>query len=145
MATSLSRYAKANRKERLLFWEAYRLSLLSRITIWFLPVKRYSTWLGRHNAESPVDEINCISTKAYSIAHAVRRSSRFALWPTKCLVEAMTTKKMLDKRNIPSTIYLGVGKDAKKQLIAHAWIRCGNTIIVGRKGMGRFKPVAWFS
>ena len=139
------RYLKTSRNERMLFWEAYRLSLLSRLTIWFMPVKRYSTWLGKQNTETPANEIDCIYAKAYSIAHAVRRSSRYAVWPAKCLVEAMTAKKMLDKRHIPSTIYLGVGKNQKKQLIAHAWLRCGSIIIVGRKGMEQFKPVAWFS
>ncbi len=139
------RYSQISKKEKALFWEAYYYSFISRLAVSFLPLKRYSIWLGQINKVSQEEEVSCISSKAYSIAHAVRRSSRFALWPTKCLVDAMTAKKMLDKRNIPSTIYLGVSKDAKKELIAHAWLRCGNAIILGRKGMSRFKVVACFS
>lgn len=141
----IARFFKIPISEHRLFWEAYSYSIFSRLLIWFVPIRYLSFWLGRHGTESEGDSAGIMQIKLYSIAHAIRRSSKHALWPTKCLVEAMVAKRMLNKRKIQSTIYLGVAKESSKTLIAHAWVRVGDTIIVGKRGMERFKIVATFS
>jgi hypothetical protein len=45
----------------------------------------------------------------------------------------MTARKLLMKKHISSTLYLGVGKD-NDQMIAHAWLRCGNMYVTGGDG-----------
>jgi hypothetical protein len=52
---------------------------------------------------------------------------------------------MLGRRNVQSTLYLGLAKDEKDQMVAHAWVRCGNKIVTGKAGMERFTVVACFS
>ena len=43
--------------------------------------------------------------------------------------------KMLEKRNIESTLYLGIAKDEKGELIAHAWLRSGPFYVSGAEVM----------
>jgi hypothetical protein len=52
---------------------------------------------------------------------------------------------MLDRRCIPSTLYLGVARDEKQNLIAHAWLQCGDVIITGKAEKDRFTTVSMFT
>ncbi|MBI9036372.1 MAG: lasso peptide biosynthesis protein, partial [Bacteroidales bacterium] len=36
-------------------------------------------------------------------------------------------------------------KDKDEQLKAHAWVRCGNIIVTGKKGMTKFTVVGTFT
>ena len=43
----------------------------------------------------------------------VNKTLEITPWESKCLVRAMTAKKMMKKRGYKTTLYLGVGKDEK--------------------------------
>jgi hypothetical protein len=47
-------------------------------------------------------------------------------------------------RGIDNTLYLGVGRDETKGLVAHAWLRCGELILTGG-GREHFMVVGKFS
>lgn len=51
------------------------------------------------------------------------------------MVRAMTARKILLKKGINSTLYLGVGKEDGK-MVAHAWLRCGQLYVTGGNGTG---------
>jgi hypothetical protein len=46
------------------------------------------------------------------------------------------------KKHISSTLYLGVGKD-NDQMVAHAWLRCGQLYVTGGNG-SNYSMVAKF-
>ena len=55
--------------------------------------------------------------------------SKYTFWESQCLVKAIAGMKMLERRNIESTLYLGTAKDAKGQMYrSDAWLRSGPTI-----------------
>jgi hypothetical protein len=56
----------------------------------------------------------------------------------------LTAKALLGQCSLPSTIYFGLAKENENQLMAHAWVRCGERIISGKAGMERFTVVACF-
>jgi len=45
-------------------------------------------------------------------------------------------------RKLPSTIYFGLSKNEKDNLIAHAWLRLGSRIITGKHGHEQYTVVA---
>jgi hypothetical protein len=57
----------------------------------------------------------------------------------------MAAKAMLKWRGVPSTLYLGLAKNNETQLEAHAWLRCGEHVLTGYKGMGRYTVIASFA
>lgn len=120
---------------------------LSRISILVLPFKLIASFLGDHMIES--EKINTFKFKSMGtirlIAIGVRTMSERLPWECKCLVQAITGKRMLDRRNIESTLFLGVGKDENGQMIAHAWLRVGEHIILGGGGLDRFAVVSTFT
>ncbi|MCD4832982.1 MAG: lasso peptide biosynthesis B2 protein [Bacteroidales bacterium] len=75
----------------------------------------------------------------------IRRWKRYLLWRVKCFEEAIAAKKVLEKYKINSTLYMGVDKNAEKELIAHAWLKVGNEIIIGKKGFDKFVVVGFYT
>lgn len=72
------------------------------------------------------------------VRRIVRAVSRRMPWTCNCMVRALTMKKMLSRRGIPSTLYMGVALDKEGEMEAHAWLRCGNQYISGETEMARF-------
>lgn len=134
---------KLSIEEKLLFIEAFFLTGLMRAKILKVPFNKLKKELGTYNTESADDVV----LGDYKIARIVRNVvvtiSKFTPWESLCLVQAMTVQRMLKKRGISTTIYLGVNKE-NKNMVAHAWIRCGQMFVTGGDGSG-YATVAKFS
>lgn len=130
-------------EDKILFTEAFFLTGIMRFKILHVPFNKIKTKLGNHNEESDKD----ISLEDYRTARKVRNAvvntSKYTPWESLCLVQSMTVQKMLEKRNISSTLYLGVNKDEKNDMKAHSWIRCGSMFVTGGDGNG-YATVAKF-
>lgn len=131
-------------KEKLLFIEAFFLTGIMRYKILKTPFKELKQGLGTHNTESSQEESRDVYRVAKQVQWIVIQASKYTPWESLCLVQAMTVQKMLKKRGISTTIYLGVNKDTDNQMKAHAWIRCGQMYITGGNGSG-YATVAKFS
>jgi hypothetical protein len=126
----------------MMFAQAWCLLHLAKLVILFTPFRKIASWMGNLGVESIHDlGPTPIATK---IEHAIRRSSRYTLHNSKCYDQALTAKVLLGQSKLPATIYFGLTKDGDKPLIAHAWVRCGESIISGKAGMERFTVVACF-
>lgn len=79
------------------------------------------------------------------VSRTIRTMSRHLPWECKCLAQAISGKMMLRRRQIPSTLYLGVAKKEDGDLNAHAWLRAGDIIILGGGGLKRFAVVSTFA
>jgi hypothetical protein len=126
----------------ILFVEAWFLLHFAKLVILLVPFKKIASRMGELQIESTSD-LQSIE-KTTQIEHAVRRASRYTLHDSKCYDQALTAKALLGQCSLPATIYFGLAKESDNQLIAHAWVRCGNSIITGRAGVERFTVVACF-
>ncbi|MBP3951501.1 lasso peptide biosynthesis B2 protein [Bacillus suaedae] len=79
------------------------------------------------------------------VSLAIHMMSTYTFWESQCLVKAITGMKMLEKRGIESTLYLGTAKDEKGEFVAHAWLRSGPFYVSGSEGMEKFTVVATFA
>lgn len=89
----------------------------------------------------PVEAEPVVDRVAWAI-EAVRWATP---WDSNCLARALTGKRMLRRRRVDCTIYLGVKKSDPRSLEAHAWLRCGEKIITGEPGHDQFIVVATFA
>jgi hypothetical protein len=85
--------------------------------------------------------------EAQQVGWAITVLARYVPWDAKCLARALAGKWMLQKRGIPSSLYLGVEQvqGVEKQLGAHAWLRCNNMFVTGESEHKRFKVLATFT
>ena len=139
----LGKFFRRSPLEQRLFLEAFLWLALSRLAILVVPFRRIAPFLGHTMAETSSDASE-LRPLARHVSWAVQTASRYTPWESKCLAQAMAAKMMLKRREIPSTLYLGVLKEGHKGLSAHAWIRCGDRILTGARGHRQFAVVATF-
>ncbi len=125
-----------------LFIEAWLWLGLSRLAILVIPFRWIAPFLGQTMVETLYSAP--ASPLALQISWAVRAGSRYTPWESKCLAQAMAAKRMLKRRGLDSTLYLGLSKDGKNMLSAHAWLRCGDRILTGGPIHRQFTQVAAF-
>ncbi|WP_226645700.1 lasso peptide biosynthesis B2 protein [Mesobacillus subterraneus] len=133
-----------NNSERLLFMEAIIYLAWARVLKLF-PFKKVSPMLGTYMDESSFQEDFSVYGTIRKISNAIQIMSRYTPWESKCLVRAVAGMKMLQRRGINSTLYLGTAKDETGKLIAHAWLRSGSYYVSGAEEMNRFTVVSKFS
>jgi len=78
------------------------------------------------------------------IARVIKLTSKHTWWESMCLVRAIAAMKMLERRHIESTLYLGTAKDESGKMIAHAWLRSGPLCVTGGEEMPAFTEVGRF-
>ncbi len=118
---------------------------IARLAILILPFRWIAPFLGKHMAESPQSMEPNFGDFAERASWAVQTAGRHLPWECKCLTQAIAGKGMFKLRRIPSTLYLGLGKDGGEKLKAHAWLRSGDVIITGGVGMNLFTIVSSFA
>lgn len=129
---------------KLLFLEAFILLGWAR----FLkgkPFSKVAPKLGEPMCETTYSNHSMNQHILAKVSQAVNIMSNYTLWESMCLVKAIAAMKMLERRNIESTIYLGTAKDKNGKLIAHAWLRSGPFYITGAEVMERFVIVSKFA
>ena len=114
----------------------YRFSLLRR------PFARIAPGIGTEQYETERMPLNMDIIR--DVHSAVTKVCARTPWQSQCLVQALTAKKLLNKRCLPCTLYMGVAKDESGQLIAHAWLRCGNVYVTGGQNKDRFTVTGIF-
>ncbi|MGP4106312.1 lasso peptide biosynthesis B2 protein [Virgibacillus sp. L01] len=137
-------FLKLNRQSKLLLFESYFYLGWARI-IKALPFAKVAPSLGDIMVETPFTLQTDNKVLLAHISQTIQITSRYTLWESQCLVKAIAAMKMLERRKIASTLYLGTAKDETGQLIAHAWLRSGPFYITGSEGMERFTVISKFA
>lgn len=139
--------------DKLRYSKVFLLTGVFRLAMLIIPFRKLRRYMGELNKES-TREINDIDyNKAKKISIMVKTVANNTPWESKCLVMALTAQYLLRHENIDSTLYLGVANESnliksfneknkadvkvgKDKLVAHAWIRCGESYVTGGNGEG---------
>jgi len=128
---------------KLMFIEAYVYLAWGRV-FKQLPFARVAPSLGQFMKETPYTCSEEELKQLRQISRAVHAMSRVTWWESQCLVKAVAAMKMLERRSIPHTLYLGSGRDEQGQMVAHAWLRSGSYIVTGKEGHEKYAIVGIF-
>ncbi|MBK0292127.1 MULTISPECIES: lasso peptide biosynthesis B2 protein [Priestia] len=110
-----------------------------------VPFSKVAPTLGNHMEETSFTLSSSNKEVLASVAQAIHIMSRYTFWESQCLVKAIAAMKMLEKRQIESTLYLGTAREENGELVAHAWLRSGPFYITGAEVMERFTVVSKFA
>lgn len=142
MKFSIKRFIFENKFKKLTIL-SYIYSAYFRMQIKFIkPAKLKKNW-GVEGEESPEEDSKKNYLFAAHVSQTVARICNKTSWESKCLVRALTAQRMLAKKDIRSTMYLGVREDQGK-MQAHAWLRVGKYIITGGEVCEEFTVVDKF-
>lgn len=134
-----------NTSYRLLLIEAIILLGYFRIVILLFPFSRMRKIIEKTIKKNVKDLEGNEYESIWKVRWAVLLASKYTPWQSKCLVQAATVHRMLKKRNINSTIYLGVGMEDDGNILAHAWLKYRDITVIGESEKGFFKEVAKLS
>jgi hypothetical protein len=128
-----------SRADRLRVCEAILALALARLIVLAVPFRLIAPWLSLTPETDACDE-----ALVSAVRMAVTVAARNVPWNAACLPQAMAAKAMLTRRGCGSSFHLGAGFDGQGQLIAHAWLVAGGTIVVGAAGIASVTPLARF-
>ncbi|EOP66386.1 lasso peptide biosynthesis B2 protein [Bacillus cereus] len=140
----LTVFLSLDMKTRFLFIEAYMYLGWARI-LKFMSFSKSAPTLGIYMDETSLNYVESNIRMLKNIAEVIQITSRHTLWDSQCLVKAIAGMKMLERRQIESTLYLGTTKDEDGKMVAHAWLRSGPFYITGSEGMEKFTVVGTFA
>lgn len=143
--TLLRRVGALPRGQRLLLAQATIALAVMRVAIRTLPFRVIARLLRLERIRSP-EPHGRGDARAAEIGWALRAAAAHTPWESTCLVQALAGAAILRRRRIPSTLSLGVAREAAdRQLIAHAWLRCGDEVLTGDEGRDRFVELTSFA
>jgi hypothetical protein len=69
---------------------------------------------------------------------AVRAAANNVPWRSDCFPQAIAARMLLKRRGHASTIHLGVEKCGEGSIAGHAWLTCGDVVVVGGEDLDRY-------
>jgi hypothetical protein len=149
LSTRLRKLAALSWADRWLLLQVFVLLGVARLALRLIPFRRLARSLGPLQTETPPDAPTEHLAQARRIALAVARVSPHTPWTSNCFPQALVAKFWLRRRQISTTLYLGVALNkseasAQTEMEAHAWLRCGPLPVTGGRGHECFTVVACF-
>ena len=156
-APGISRFLAAPAATKLMAFEAAFELVLARL-ITLTSAKRFTSALGQQK-DQPVAANQEQQERATTIGHVVELTARAMPFRAVCLQQAIALRRMLRRRNIPATVFLGVMPGAggdipdsppigggELPMSAHAWVKSGDRIVNGKiAGLNRYVVLGQFS
>lgn len=134
-----ARLLRASASERRLALEAVTTLGRVRLALWMLPYRRVRSLFDPRSRFGPSplsDEERSARISATTLA--IRRGARLVP-AASCLTQAIATRSMLARRDIASTLRIGVAKSDGASLQAHAWVESGGDVVIGgRPDLARY-------
>ena len=130
--TEIKKITKLTPGDYAMMAEALFYLLVSDFLIYLLPMRWWSGWIGevRQAADAnPVAEHQKQTIR--KVRKNVFRANKLLVKSSRCFALSLAIKKMLSRRNISVSLYLGVNKGETGSLKAHAWVKGGEQIIYG--------------
>lgn len=134
--------------QRLTLFEAIWTLTVTHLAIRLIPFRQIAPHLGSPG-EAPV---SCRlsqkeSWEARRVGWAVTATASCLPWDISCLAQSVAGKWMLQRRGFPSTLVLGADRidNEEERIEAHAWLCCGNEIVIGEWRHECFKVLVAFN
>lgn len=141
----IMKYLAYDWPDRLLLLEALFLLGFSRLLLLTVPFRWVSPHLSRQFKKIEQAQDRTDTAFIQRVGWAVIIVAHRTPWKSACLTQAMAAKWMLQRRQLPSTLYLGVDKEKNAPMQAHAWLSCNGSFLTGELGHQRFTVISSFS
>ncbi len=145
LMSDFQKLVRCSRPELLLLAQTFVWLGIMRIAIAVFPFQKIARWLGLKLGELPPPIFERHVADIKKVQWAISVVSRRTLWDSACLAQSLTGAVLLQKKNIPALLNLGIAKDDSRiGYSAHAWLQCGETILTGAGVCSRYKVIASF-
>ena len=144
IVNKLNKFIKLSTCDKKLFFEALLFLIKYSIALKILPFKKIAARIKKESCDNSIPTENQ-KQNPKNIGRAVIRAANHVPWKALCLHQAIIAKIMLNKRNIPSTLYFGCMRDESRDFKAHAWLKSNDIFITGKAGHQLYTVVSSIS
>lgn len=120
----LRKFIALSLRRKKLLAQALLLAALLRLCLALFSMKKVVQWVERKHAPASSHHLE-------DIVWAVTAIGSRCFFAT-CLVNGLVARYLLNRSHIQSSLRIGVKKDEKGTLMAHAWVAVDNTVIIGK-------------
>ena len=147
MISNSRKFYLLNGQQKKLFIEAYFTLGFFRAAIMARSFKSLVSELNQNEDSAGIELTDEKKQLALLIGKEITAAANHTPWESTCLVQTLTAKRMLGKRNIAGKFHLGVKMNSAESdpLAAHAWLICGGTILTGESGHESYTVISTFS
>ena len=134
----LVRYSRLDGADKWLLLRAAAWLAVARIRLVSTPFSRLSERLsadGDLAQEAPDEDV------LRRIGVAVRVAAGHVPWRSDCFPQTIAARMLLKRFGYASTIHIGVEHVDKDDLAGHAWLTCGETVVIGGKDLHRYTKI----
>lgn len=93
----------------------------------FHKMVRLVNYIGQREGANKVQE----SQYQEMVARTVQRASRYLFGKNNCLTQALTSQLILKRHGIDAKLRIGVQKNEKGVMQAHAWVENDGSVVIG--------------
>ena len=141
----LEKVIRRSRQERALLLESSFWLLAARVAVPWFEFRRIARVLRLVEGDAPDTLPRQEGLTPQQVAWAVEAVAGHAPWASTCLMRALAGHVLLRRRGISSVLTLGVATTGTSgTIVAHAWLRCGESVLIGGRGTHHFAPLASF-
>lgn len=141
----IRRFHRLQGDQKRLHLEAVFELYFARCRVLLTPVSRYSKgWGGLDEKARGTGDISS-TPLVNDVSRAVTVMARYLPGKLVCLPQAMAAQRMLRRRGISSTLFLGVRRSDTTSLEAHAWLESSGRQVTGMDGMKDIVCLAAFN
>lgn len=147
LPTRLQRFASMPRTRKQLLAESSFFLLRAAWLVRRRPFRTYAPGLGVLHPGEFIDMANDppSADSLLEVSWALKRVNRAAGGRFTCLMLAMSGQRLLNRRGYAATLVLGVRPDGgvgDDPFGAHAWLRAGDQVVIGREEQSGHTAVA---
>ena len=136
MTGKLGQFARLAPADKWLFIRAVYWLGIARIWILAVPFPRLTKKLNKKPQSGDPD-----SELLDRVAYAVGAAAGHVPWRSDCFPQAIAACKLLQRSDISSEIHLGVDNCDEVGFLAHAWLTCGDRVVVGGADLDRYEEI----
>jgi len=141
MIARLARIRSLSSAERLLLVEAVAMLAVASLLVALAPFRRVAALTGHPDRTSPDAAEQARQIRA--VSWAVTAIARRVPWRAKCIEQGFAAHWMLRRRSVRTVLHYGVAR-RDDGLVAHVWVRSGETDVIGCENLADFAEVAQF-
>lgn len=141
----LNKYLSLDPADRVLVAQAFILVGAVRAGLAVMPYRTIYRVLQQTSHGRAVHSLSVVEQAQYRrrVVKAVRTAARKLLGDKPCLPQALAAQWFLRRAGVESTLRIGVRKDEKEELLAHAWLEYGDSVIIGGDSSpDQYRPLA---
>jgi hypothetical protein len=127
--------------ERWLLVRAVLLLWTMRVGLWLLPFQTLRQLLAEFTVRAMRAPVSERLSKA-KVVRTVETAARFTPLASTCLTQALAAQVLLARRGYPALLRIGVLRDGKGRLQAHAWVESEDEVVIGEYDLKRYTPLA---